>query len=84
MRTLQVGHRPTELAQPVPEVGRIDKQFTLSRPLNDESNGPRTLTQLNRGEDHHSSEHGRSFGTTAKREILGDSRGCREVITVHL
>lgn len=54
MRTLQVGDRPTKLAQAVAEIGRIDKTIHLLTSINDESKRRRTLTQLNRGEDRHS------------------------------
>jgi TnpA family transposase len=54
MRTLQVGDRPTKLAQAVAEVGRIDKTVHILTSMNDESKRRRTLTQLNRGEDRHS------------------------------
>ena len=54
MRTLQVGDRPTMLAQAVAEIGRIDKTIHILTSINDESKRRRTLTQLNRGEDRHS------------------------------
>ena len=54
MRTLQVGDRPTKLAQAVAEIGRIDKTIHILTSINDESKRRRTLTQLNRGEDRHS------------------------------
>ena len=54
MRTLQVGDRPTKLAQAVVEVGRIDKTIHVLTSMDDESKRRRTLTQLNRGEDRHS------------------------------
>lgn len=54
MRTLQVGDRPTKLAQAVAEVGRIDKTVHILTSMNDEAKRRRTLTQLNRGEDRHS------------------------------
>jgi TnpA family transposase len=54
MRTLQIGDRPTMLAQAVAEIGRIDKTIHVLTSMNDESKRRRTLTQLNRGEDRHS------------------------------
>jgi TnpA family transposase len=54
MRTLQVGDRPTMLAQAVAEIGRIDKTIHVLTSMDDESKRRRTLTQLNRGEDRHS------------------------------
>ena len=53
MRTLQVGERPTKLAQAVAEVGRIDKTIHCLTFIDDETKRRRTLTQLNRGEDRH-------------------------------
>src|ERR1700693_6199588 len=54
MRTLQVGDRPTKLAQAVAEIGRVDKTIHILTSIDDESKRRRTLTQLNRGEDRHS------------------------------
>jgi TnpA family transposase len=54
MRTLQVGDRPTKLAQAVAEIGRIDKTIHILTSIDDEPKRRRTLTQLNRGEDRHS------------------------------
>ena len=53
MRTLQIGDRPTKLAQAVAEVGRIDKTIHCLTFVDDEAKRRRTLTQLNRGEDRH-------------------------------
>jgi len=53
MRTLQIGDRPTNLAQAVAEVGRIDKTIYCLTYIDDEAKRRRTLTQLNRGEDRH-------------------------------
>lgn len=54
MRTLQVGDRPTRLAQAISEFGRIDKtQHTLTY-IDDETKRRSTLIQLNRGESRHS------------------------------
>ena len=53
MRTLQIGDRPTKLAQAVAELGRIDKTIHCLTYLDDEAKRRRTLTQLNRGEDRH-------------------------------
>jgi TnpA family transposase len=53
MRTLQVGDRPTKLAQAVAELGRIDKTIHGLTYIDDESKRRRTLIQLNRGEDRH-------------------------------
>jgi len=52
MRTLQVGDRPTKLAQAVAEC--VDKTVDILTSINDEVKRRRTLTQLNRGEDRHS------------------------------
>ena len=51
MRTLQVGDRPTKLAQAVAEIGRVDKTIHILTSIDDESKRRRTLTQLNRGEN---------------------------------
>jgi hypothetical protein len=48
MRTLQVGDRPTRLAQAVAEIGRIDKTIHLLTSIDDESKRRQILTQLNR------------------------------------
>ncbi len=57
MRTLQIGDRPTKLAQAVAEVGRIDKTIHcltyMDDDMDDETKRRRTLTQLNRGEERH-------------------------------
>jgi TnpA family transposase len=53
MRTLQIGDRPTKLAQAVAELGRIDKTIHALTYIDDENKRRRTLTQLNRGEDRH-------------------------------
>lgn len=54
MRTLQVGDRPTRLAQAIAEFGRISKtQHTLTY-IDDEAKRRSTLIQLNRGEGRHS------------------------------
>src|SRR5919204_5986351 len=53
MRTLQIGDRPTKLAQAVAELGRIDKTIHSLTYIDDESKRRRTLTQLNRHEDRH-------------------------------
>lgn len=54
MRTLQVGDRPTRLAQAIAELGRLDKTLHTLRYLDDEAQRRRTLVQLNRGESRHS------------------------------
>jgi TnpA family transposase len=54
MRTLQVGDRPTRLAQAIAEVGRLDKTVHTLTYLDDENKRRNTLTQLNRGEGRHS------------------------------
>lgn len=54
MRTLQVGDRPTRLAQAIAEFGRIDKTLHTLTYLDDEAKRRGTLTQLNRGEGRHS------------------------------
>jgi len=53
MRTLQIGDRPTKLAQAVAELGRIDKTIHCLTYLDDEAKRRRILTQLNHGEDRH-------------------------------
>ena len=54
MRTLQVGERPTRLAQAIAEFGRIDKTLHTLTYIDDEAKRWGTLTQLNRGEGRHS------------------------------
>ena len=54
MRTLQVGDRPTRLAQAIAEFGRIEKTLHTLNMLDDESKRRGTLSQLNRGEGRHS------------------------------
>jgi len=63
MRTLQVGDRPTRLAQAIAEFGRIDKTLHTLNYIDDEAkrrgtlaqlNRRGTLAQLNRGEGRHS------------------------------
>ena len=54
MRTLQVGDRPTRLAQAIAEFGRIDKTLHTLNYIDDEAKRRGTLTQLNRGEGRHS------------------------------
>jgi TnpA family transposase len=54
MRTLQVGDRPTRLAQAIAEFGRIDKTLHTLTYIDDEAKRRGTLTQLNRGESRHS------------------------------
>jgi TnpA family transposase len=53
MRTLQIGDRPTKLAQAVAELGRIDKTIHALTYIDDESKRRRILNQLNKGEDRH-------------------------------
>jgi TnpA family transposase len=53
MRTLQVGDRPTRLAQAVAEFGRIDKTRHILTTMDDERKRRRTRHQLNRGEERH-------------------------------
>ena len=54
MRTLQVGDRPTRLAQAIAEFGRIDKTLHTLTYIDDKAKRRGTLTQLNRGEGRHS------------------------------
>jgi hypothetical protein len=54
MRTLQVGDRPTGLAQAFAEFGRIDKTIHTLTYIDDETKRRATLIQLNRGEARHS------------------------------
>ncbi len=49
MRTLQIGDRPTRLAQAIAEFGRIDKTLHMLTYIDDEAKRRGTLTQLNRG-----------------------------------
>ena len=53
MRTLQVGDRPTRLAQAFAEFGRIDKTIHTLTYLDDEAKRRATLIQLNQGEGRH-------------------------------
>ncbi len=53
MRTLQIGDRPTKLAQAVAELGRIDKTMHALTYIDDEAKRRRILNQLNKGEDRH-------------------------------
>ena len=53
MRTLQIGDRPTRLAQAVAELGRIDKTIHALTYIDDETKRRRILQQLNKGEDPH-------------------------------
>ncbi|MFA5504042.1 MAG: Tn3 family transposase [Vulcanimicrobiota bacterium] len=54
MRTLQVGDRPTQLAQAVAELGRIEKTLHTLNYIDDENRRRATLLQLNRTESRHS------------------------------
>jgi TnpA family transposase len=54
MRTLQVGDRPTRLAQALAEFGRIEKTLHVLTYIDDETKRRNTLLQLNRGEARHS------------------------------
>lgn len=54
MRTLQVGDRPTSLAQAIAEIGRMDKTIHTLTYIDDENKRRGTLSQLNRGEGRHS------------------------------
>jgi TnpA family transposase len=65
MRTLQVGDRPTRLAQALAEFGRIDKTLYSLNYIDDEDKRRDTLTQLNRGEGRHS----------VAREVFHGKRG---------
>ena len=53
MRILQVGDRPTRLAQALAEFGRIDKSLHTLNFIDDETMRRGTLIQLNRGEGRH-------------------------------
>jgi TnpA family transposase len=53
VRTLQIGDRPTKLAQAVAELGRIDKTIHALTYIDDEAKRRRILNQLNRGENRH-------------------------------
>lgn len=53
MRTLQVGDRPTRLAQALAEFGRIEKTLHVLAYIDDETRRRSTLAQLNRGEGRH-------------------------------
>ena len=54
MRMLQVGDRPTRLAQALAEFGRVEKTLHMLNYIDDESRRRAILTQLNRGEGRHS------------------------------
>jgi TnpA family transposase len=54
MRMLQVGDRPTRLAQSLAEFGRVEKTLHMLNYIDDESRRRAILTQLNRGEGRHS------------------------------
>jgi TnpA family transposase len=54
MRTLQIGDRPTRLAQAIAEFGRIEKTLHTLNMLDDETKRRGILSQLNRGEGRHS------------------------------
>ncbi|MFT8259184.1 MAG: Tn3 family transposase (plasmid) [Candidatus Symbiodolus clandestinus] len=54
IRTLQVGDRPTRLAQAIAEIGRLDKTVHTLKYVDDENKRRSTLTQLNRSEGRHS------------------------------
>ena len=54
MRMLQIGDRPTRLAQALAEFGRIEKTLHILTYIDDESRRRSTLLQLNRGEGRHS------------------------------
>jgi len=58
MRTLQIGERPTRLAQALAEFGRIDKTIHTLTYIDDESWRRSTLVQLNLGEGRHSLARG--------------------------
>ena len=53
MRTLQVGDRPTKLAQAIGEFGRIDKTLHTLTYIDDPAKRRDTIKQLNRGEGRH-------------------------------
>ena len=53
VRVLQIGDRPTKLAQAVAELGRIDKTIHALTYIDDEAKRRRILNQLNKGEDRH-------------------------------
>lgn len=65
MRMLQIGDRPTRLAQALAEFGRIEKTLHILRYIDDESFRRAILRQLNRGEGRHS----------VAREIFHGKRG---------
>ena len=54
MRTLQIGDKPTRLAQAIAEIGRIDKTIHMLNYIHDESCRRSTLLQLNLTEGRHS------------------------------
>ena len=53
MRTLQIGDRPTKLAQAVAELGRIDKTIHALTYIDDVAKRRRILNQLNKSENRH-------------------------------
>jgi TnpA family transposase len=60
MRTLQVGDKPTRLAQAIAEIGRIDKTIHMLNYIHDESCRRSTLLQLNLTESRHNLARKRS------------------------
>ena len=54
MRTLQIGNKPTRLAQAIAEFGRIDKTLHTLTYIDDETKRRDTLIQLNRSDGRHS------------------------------
>src|SRR5256885_4368036 len=65
MRMLQIGDRPTRLAQALAEFGRMEKRLHILTYIDDESRRRATLRQLTRGEGRHS----------VAREIFHGKRG---------
>jgi TnpA family transposase len=63
LRTLQVGDRPTRLAQAVAAFGRIDKTLHRLTTMDDASTRRRTLHQLKRGEARQKLARGVVHGT---------------------
>ena len=70
MRTLQVGDRPTRLAQAIAEFGRIDKTLHTLTYLDDEAKRRGTLTQLKGDESRDQNDTNPHSGNTRLPERI--------------
>ncbi len=75
MRSLQIGDRPTKLAQAVAELGRIDKTIHALTYIDDETKRRRILNQLNKGEDRHVNKENYGSDTARARKISSERWG---------